>query len=245
MTQMTLVSTEDKVQYILQALASGKTRETVTQELGYRSVKSWDSLMRRRNYYWDAAQKRYIPKASPVSPESQPRVPPKVAQVLEALAQPQADLKRVASELGFENHQALGEFMRLQGYTWDGETQNYSYSGKTPVSLVIAPPASSERIESENDSKEDTAALFTQIQELLPRLQSLAFTQGQTPTRLPHYRVSGIAVTKSIRLSHPLVELAETFSREHALTQRELFELALIELLQRNAYANQVQGLLK
>jgi hypothetical protein len=55
---------DEKLRVLLAALEEGETREAVAVRLGYRSVKSLVSFLRRRGYVWDRHQQRYVEKAS-------------------------------------------------------------------------------------------------------------------------------------------------------------------------------------
>ena len=204
-------------------------------------------FMRRSGFRWEALTKLYVPKSPPVTPERPPKPPEppeKVALVLNALIQPDADLKTVASELGYEDHHALAEYMRSEGYMWEPEIQNYGYSGTKPEGAVML-----EEVVNENNFKEDTSQVMEEIRKLLPYLKALTDNQAQNQTEktvpiLPHYRIPGIAVTKSVRIVYPLVDLAEHFCSSLGMSQREFFELALIETLQRYGDVEAVSAIL-
>jgi hypothetical protein len=56
--------------------------------------------------------------------------------------------------------------------------------------------------------------------------------------------VPGVLVTKSIHMSHLLDQLARDYGREKHVSQREVFEVALIEFFQKHVYHDEIKQLL-
>ena len=61
---------------------------------------------------------------------------------------------------------------------------------------------------------------------------------------LPHYAVPGIFVTKSVHMTNQLDQMVRDFSKENNISQRELFEVALVEFFQKYGYRQELEILL-
>ena len=58
---------DEKVDLILKGLTEGRTREDLAEELNYKTYKSLDVFMRRRNWRWRSQSQIYepeVPKAT-------------------------------------------------------------------------------------------------------------------------------------------------------------------------------------
>ena len=239
-----LTATEEKLHYILEGMSEGKLRSELSEKMGYKTSKCMDGFMRRQGYHWDVRKERYELKIAKAHSGGLPEPPEKVRRIIEFLAEANTDLKKAASELGYADHHALADYMRSEEYEWDAETKNYGYSEKRQEEKLII-----EEVICENNYKEDASQVMEEIRKLLPHLKALTDNQAQNQTEktvpiLPHYRVPGIAVTKSVRLVYPLVDMAEHFCHDHGLSQREFFELALVETLQRYGDVEAVSAIL-
>jgi hypothetical protein len=108
-----------KLRVLVAALEAGETREAVAVRLGYRSVKSLDSFLRRRGYVWDRHQQRYVIKTAGGAQEATatPPIPDMAARVLTLFASsPNADAKTVAKQAGFSTHREMAAYMAAHDY---------------------------------------------------------------------------------------------------------------------------------
>jgi len=192
-------------------------------------------------------------------------VPERVQRVIQLFEREGADPKAIAKKLRFEDHRELGRFMKLHGYVWSTERRNYvqeewddvdmesngqtlqedqvhdhkvtKTKGRSGVSLLPPPPATS-------------VASYLPLLEYLARHQDRlqALIEGSAEQAalgsIPRYTVPGVLVTKSVHMSHDLDLLVRNFSKERNISQREIFEVALIEFFKKYGYAREVQRLL-
>lgn len=62
---------------------------------------------------------------------------------------------------------------------------------------------------------------------------------------IPRYAVPGIFVTKSVHMTNHLDQLVRDFSKEKNISQRELFEVALVGMFQKYGYMDEIETLLE
>jgi hypothetical protein len=64
--------------------------------------------------------------------------------------------------------------------------------------------------------------------------------------QIPHYNFQGgNTITKSVSISSNLDQLIRDFAKEMGVSQRVIFEVALIQFMERYGYARQVKRLLE
>ncbi|KZZ85050.1 hypothetical protein [Bacillus sp. SJS] len=243
---------DEKVQGILRSLANGKTREEIADDEGNKNWKSVDMYMRRRNFQWDGHKQTYVPKVMEKK-EWQQLDASKAGQVISLLSKEGADLRSVAGRLGFKDHKELAIYMNSKGYAWVTDTNNYlKQMGKVlqPEEPKIEKDIISPLLE-ETSLNDGVNAVH--IHQFLPILQLLEKHQerlsdliipGSQVGTIPRYIVPGIATTKTIHMMNTIVQLVLDFSREKNITQREIFEVALIEFFRKYGYENEIERLL-
>jgi hypothetical protein len=234
----------EKLRVLLAALDAGETREAVAERLGYRSVKSLDSFLRRRGYVWDRHQQRYVEKPSTekegYATLLSPPIPDMVARVLTLFEAPGADAKTVAKQAGFSNHREMAAYMATHDYRWNADEKTYVCSSPPAPSTVTSSTAAAPLpTESAWQSYGTFLAWLSTRQDALQSLLSLS----GDPQFLPRYLVPGVLVTKSIHMSHLLDQLARDYAREKHVTQREIFEVALTEFFQKHGYHDEIKRL--
>lgn len=245
---------DDKVNAYLQALAEGKTREEIAAAEGNNSWKSVDMYMRRRNFQWDAHRQTYVPRAVETvkAVEWQAVDSSKAGTVIALLKKDTSHPKQVAHRVGFKDHKEMAQYMQARGYEWSTEKNNY-------VKLIgLVSPEEQETITSQQLERQETIAALsnpesTDLARYLPllellsknkeRLLDLILPQTQVST-IPRYVVPGIATTKTIHMMNTLVQLVADFSHEKNITQREIFEVALIEFFKKYGFENEMERLL-
>lgn len=242
---------EEKLHILLEAIASGEPREALAQRLGYRSVKSMDSFLRRRDYVWDRYQQCYVEKPSSKVPTGVlgdlPLQPPeRVARVIALWKAPGAEAKSVAKQSGFSDHREMAKYMATHGYSWSSQENNYiktgSASDQGEKSLVSNPPKLDQTVLNEPASFSNYESLLNWLSTHQEALQSMVSLSGD-PQFLPRYLVPGVLVTKSIHMSHLLDQLARDYSSIKHVSQREIFEVALIEFFQRHGFHQEIRRL--
>jgi hypothetical protein len=67
---------------------------------------------------------------------------------------------------------------------------------------------------------------------------------GSEKGKIPRYVVPGIGKTKTVQMMNTLEQLVVDFSREKNISQREIFEVALIEFFRNYGYEYEIETML-
>lgn len=252
--------------YILKRLMEGISREELAEELGHKSYRTLDMYMRRRGYRWEGVKQIYVLKSESSLTPIPSASTSKVQRIL-ALFGAGIDPKEIAKRVGIKDHRTMAMYMKSKGYIWSSERQNYvlqkgevsteEYQGED-VCLEIP---SKDIVSLSNDSSIDNSkdipntnsdfSKLDRLERLIPMLemidrnkdkliQLLAINEGGT---IPRYVAGGVTITKSLCMSHPLSELIKEFSKEKNISQKEIFEVAIIEFLKKYGYENEINAL--
>ncbi len=222
---------------INQQLLSGASREQLAKLYGHKSWKTVDMFMRRKNYTWNGDKQVYeINAKRPRNDdfdEGQAE-PKRVRQILKSFKEGK-DAKKIASELGFKNHLVLAEFMRGKGYQWDHKTLSYELNEGD-----ISDPEVIEEVDNSITYTDDPEA----VSFIMENKDSIMRLLGQDSSKeLPRYRVKGPYISKSFQLSLNLDKLLKDFCEDYNITQREIFEIGLVETLKRYGYEAEIKGI--
>lgn len=247
-----------RVQQILQGLSEGKSREELASTLGYTNPRSLDTYIRRKNFVWDGDQGNYVPSAgsddSPANNGPHPLASAKAAMIIKMFAREDSDAKAIAKQLGFSDHREMADYMRGKGFAWDAGQNNYArIPGQVsnirqdrepePVPMSMPVPKAVEQYGGNSEDISRYLPLLQMLEENSDRLSDLLHSQ---PTgEIPRYAIPGIPVTKSVHMMSPLDQMVRDFSREKNISQRDLFEVALLEFFRRYGYQREVENLLK
>ena len=165
----------------------------------------------------------------------------------------------VAQKLGYDKATSLAQYMRRKGYWWNKKLRDYVLDGRDdeeaaavdpePVveTLSVEKPIArtntvGQPVVQTNTVGQPSATgrlpvLSSEAEELLRRAgQVLALLDsgtGAMANSLSSPLLKGVMVVKSLRLPLPLVEAMEQFAKQKRLTQREVFEAALVDLMDR------------
>ncbi|SFM15908.1 hypothetical protein [Salibacterium qingdaonense] len=242
---------DDRVQEILRGLAKGETREALAEHFGYKTYKSLDIYMRRKGFSWDRRDQTYkwAQELEPLPYE--PRDRTKAGQVTLLLEQEDNDVRQVAQQLQFADHLEMAQYMKGRGYEWHDDKGNYvKQVGKIEPDLPLDPLEEdySPPLQEQNDAQpteklEQYLPLLALLEKHKERLLDLVVPGGET-AKLPRYVLPGVATTKTIQMVTSLKDVVEAYSQENNITQREMFEVALIEFFERYGYQHQVENLL-
>ena len=238
---------DPKVNKILEMLKF-QTRDEVAQELKYKSWKSLDMYMRRKNFRYDAKNGQYLPslpKTEKLDRDPKNYAPAKIVSIITGFEAEQADPKDIAKQEGFKDHIEMAEYMKKKGYEWNVYRNNYlKIVGK--IEDEETTKVKSQRISGEKE--------IENIDEYLPFIRFLyekrddiyqILSGVKEDGKIPRYAVPGLVRTKAIYMSDMVAKLAAEFSREKNLTQREIMEAALIEYLQKYGFKSEIDMLLK
>ena len=252
---------DEKVKRIIEMLKF-KTRDEVAAELKYKSWKSLDMYMRRKNFAFDSQRGQYFPRKNRVEkPDPKSYAPTKVASIITAFEVEGIDPRMVARQEGFQDHREMAEYMKTKGYEWNIHKNNYvktvgridvpepvGQPETEPIPEPIGQPPSGPVIQPTSGGSPEG------LGEYLPFLRFLyenrdGLYQLLTGTRddgiIPRYAVPGEVRTKAIYMSDVIAKLAGEFSREKKVALREVMEGALIEYLQKYGFKREVETLLR
>ena len=226
---------DERVQYILDELASGKTREDIANAEG-KQWKSIDMYMRRQGFKWSQDLQTYMIKPDNETEKivNTVQINTKAAQVIRMLDVKHPNIRQVANKQGFESVEALGTYMKGQGYSWNDELQNYQKDVCETIETVARMqlvPTSAGGLD-----EQSILQLLVQNQERLLTLLNL-----QSTSTIQTYRFTGTKQNKTLTLASSVIVLLEDYQKEFNLTQRTIVETALAEFFERNGYAEQVR----
>jgi hypothetical protein len=257
---------DEKVNYILTALKNGKSREEIADDLNYSSYKSMDMYIRRKNFLWDADRGTYVPKADDPGFENKKLtgISSKADLIISLFADEGSDPKTVARKVGFNDHKDLADFMKRQNYIWATEERNYVHqsemeeegeeeSEKLPPETAGKDLAAEIRKQVERQvNVAERLAKFTPVMEFLEEnmdsLQELLVKTDDgedNEGEIPKFAVPGTTKTKSVYMADRLAELVTEFSKVRNVSQRDIFEAAVIEYLRKYGYRDAVDSLLR
>ncbi len=251
---------DEKVKRIIEMLRF-KTRDEVAAELKYKSWKSLDMYMRRKNFAFDSQQGQYFPRQNRVQkPDPKSYAPTKVVSIITAFEVEGSDPRMVARQEGFADHREMAEYMKTKGYEWNIHKNNYvktvgridmpveeTVSQLTPELPTLQSPPAPTAQPTSGDVPEG-------LEEYLPFLRYLYENRDElyqllTGTRddgiIPRYALPGEVRTKSIYMSEVIAKLAGEFSKEKKVALKEVMEGALVEYLMKYGFKREVEALLR
>lgn len=247
---------DEKVKQVIEMLKF-KTRDEVAAELGYKSYKSLDMYMRRKNFAFDSQQGQYFPMRNRLEkPDPKNYAPTKVVGIIAAFEVDGADPKAVAKQEGFADHKEMAEYMKTKGYEWNVHKNNYA----KVVGRIDVPQTGQSMQESVSQPIPGPTVQLANgeipegLGEYLPFLRFLYENRDElyqllTGTRedgiIPRYAVPGEVRTKAIYMSDVVAKLAGEFSKEKKVALREVMEGALIEYLLKYGFKREVETLLR
>jgi hypothetical protein len=256
---------DEKVNYILTALKNGKSREEIADDLNYSSYKSMDMYIRRKNFLWDADRGTYVPKVDDPGFENKKLtgISSKSDLIISLFADDGSDPKTVAKKVGFNDHKDLADFMKRQNYIWSSDERNYIHQSEMEddeeEKKKAAPETNGKELAAEIRKQverqvnvAERLAKFTPVMEFLEEnmdslRELLAATEDGEDSggEIPHFAVPGTTKTKSVYMADRLAELVTEFSKVRNVSQRDIFEAAVIEYLRKYGYRDAVDSLLR
>lgn len=249
---------DERSNEILRMLTEGMSRDEMAAKLGYSNTRSMHTVMNRKNFVWDERKKNYVPAYSQYHDAVNQAIPSssKMGQILSLFAKEGADAKEIAKRLGFADHREMASYIKGKGYVWDNEKQNYvKYTGElseesdrkqelpekpTEEDAIRASPVSPRLT---GEGLERYLPLLDMLERNRDRLIDL-LVPASTTGQIPRYAVPGIFTTKTVHMTNLLDQMVRDFSREKNISQREIFECALIEFFRRYGYEREVEQLL-
>lgn len=182
--------------------------------------------------------------------QPEPFVPQSVRIVLRAIEAGETDFTVIANKAGFRDRSELATYMKAQGWNWSSTERTYIKEGISDEEG----PAEIEPTEEVTDQENGLSIsadidirrflpLLEYLEENLDRLETILQTYDSK--NIPHYNFrGGITITKSVSMSSTLDQLIRDFSAEMGVSQRVIFEAALIQFMEKYGYAEQVKSCL-
>ena len=139
--------------------------------------------------------------------------------------------------------------MKAQGWLWSSAEGTYIKESSNGEKQDFE-PIDDQVPEAKMPTVEDTGGL----ERFLPLLEYLEDNKDQLEhllqttdsKQIPHYNFQGgNTITKSVSISSNLDQLIRDFVKEMGVSQRVIFEVALIQFMERYGYARQVKRLLE
>jgi hypothetical protein len=257
---------DERVKEILRGLAQGKTRDELAVAFGHKNYKSLDMHMRRRNFTWDRHRQTYVPEFCRFETEGFNDGPPpstKVANVLSFFEKEDADPRVIAKQLGFSDHRELASYMKGKGYEWSTEKKNYvrkvGIVEKTEAAAVeekdvgvadggaAASKRQADSVCYVQEPGSSDLSRFLPLLEMLEKNKDRLFgliLPGADGGKVPRYVVPGVLMTKSVHMPNTLDNLVKEYAREKNISQRDIFQVALIDFFRRYGYEREIDTLL-
>lgn len=252
MSVPTFKSSLEKVKWIIKKIDSGEDVHSIANELGYRTYKSLDMFMRREGYFKNKRLGNYIARNGEgvvldTEHSRSKTTSDKATQVIKYFKEKEFTPKRIAAELGFENIKDMANYMKSKGFAWDSDRKNY---------------VAEEQEETCEDLQEDTCEdahlkldedmnltkyldileyLNKRKKQLVELIESNAAKEANT---IPRYVLPGICITKSLHITLKLDQTVKDFSAEKNISQKDIFEIALIDFFKRYGYKKTINTML-
>jgi hypothetical protein len=257
---------DEKVNMVINQLGLGKSREKLAEELGYTTYKSIDMYMRRKNFKWDSQIQNYIPdsghKKYYITDEAS--IPTSKAYTVISLFdknKPTADPRAIARLAGFRDHLEMAGYMKSKNYKWDSVKQNYVQEIVNKETTEDIPKNNIDVVESKGTEDYNTEFMLQNISNInehslerfIPLLEILEKHKNElintiVPERdeaiVPRYIIPGVYITKSVHMANNLDRLVREFSREKNISQRDIFEVALISFFRQYGYRKEINAIL-
>ncbi|KIL45566.1 hypothetical protein KP77_28580 [Jeotgalibacillus alimentarius] len=245
---------DERVQEVLQGLANNKTRDELASSFGHKNYKTLDIYMRRKGFKWDRTAGTYVLDQPETTPEVASIDRTKAGKVIMMLKDKDADVRQIAMQLGFKNHQELADHMKVRRYFWNSKLNNYEKMSGIPEEATLP----------DKDKLEDSSGMIklpdrppkdlTDFQTYLPILEIIEQNKDKLMELLqstedtnsfPKYGLPGVPTTKTIQMITSLQEVVKEFCAEKNLTQRELFEIALIDFFRKYGHGHIINPILR
>lgn len=240
---------------IIDALSGGVTREDIAEQYGHADRQAIDQFMRRHGFTWDKALQNYVPRGSSM-PNNGRISSSRVIDVVAQFRKHGADAKEIAKRLRFTNHHEMAKYMQARGYTWDPQESNYVsvHGGDEDGQLTAEPLTTGVTPTTEPITKDHSFSPSVDWGKFVPLLSRLLHNEDKLMSILertvgessimPRYVIPGVYTVKSIHMVAGLDQLVKDFSRERNITQREIFEVALVHFFKRYGFEREIDALM-
>ena len=249
------MNTEEKLEYIFSELGKCVDREEISEALGYKTSKSMDNLVRRNGYVWDSRRNMYyLPEEEKENRRAELVTAPrgKVREILSLFSKEDSCARDIAEKLEFDNHFFLAQHMAAKGYLWNDSIGNYERDEDVEIedeldeendSFIDDEEGGNNSLNISGDYKDLLEYLLEKekiVRRLIDEKEEIEFDGV-----IPRYAFHGTKITKSVHMINHLDQLIRDFSRERNISQRELFEVAIVEFFQKYGYKDEIEALIQ
>ena len=242
---------ELKIQRILELCKAGNNRHEVAKILVYKDYKGLHAYMQRHQYTWNDSIQSYQPlkeyqkqlKTERVLRKFEDGASSKPARIISMFSK-KLEARDIAKKLGYESHKVMAVYMKSRGYTWNVEMGNYERDSN----IVVDEDEANEAQDIGIAGQEANGTRYFDILELLDskkeRLMELLNSYSNDDMAMPRYVIGGLCVTKSVHMVTGLDLLIREYSTEKNISQKDMFQIAMIEFLKRHGYKREVEALI-
>lgn len=250
---MEFKSNEEKILYVIESIEKGREMKDLVKDLGYKNFKSLDMFMRREGYVKEKRLGNYLPKNGQGvlfedNFSKKAHVSTKALEVIQLMKNKTLTPKLVAHETGFESSKEMAAYMKSKGFIWDSSRNNY-ISESPNAEIGVTSTFNEERLKTDSEEKtinlESYAELLSYLESKKEKLVELIeCTIAGEAGHMPRYILQGVAITKSVHMNNQLDQMIRDFSDEKNVSQKEIFEIALIDFLKKYGYHKEVSVML-
>ncbi|WP_238882320.1 hypothetical protein [Clostridium sp. YIM B02551] len=234
---------EMKIQRVLELCKAGNNRHEVAKILGYKDYKGLQAYMKRYQYTWNDSIQNYQKlseyekqvKTERILREYEDEASSKPARIISMFSK-KLEARDIAKKQGFENHKTMASYMKARGYIWNNEKTNYERDS----SIIVDD-------EEENQSGRNihNSDIFQMLENNKEKLMELLNSYSNDEMVMPRYVVGGLCVTKSVHMVTGLDLLIREYSTEKNISQKDMFQIAMIEFLKKYGYKREVGALIE
>lgn len=235
-----------QVNKVLALLDEGKEKEDIAEELGYSNPASLDNYMRRRNFAWESRERKFVPAAEKYSGKArnnllQLKGVSKAALVISLFTEDGANPKDIAEQTGFTSHNEMATFMKRKKYEWDVKKNNYTKIKKDEVENN----SNVKQLNLESEALEEVLIEMLQGINELKSGTKKAVKNNTTDEaeELPRYKIEGIYKSKAFSMNSTLENMVIDFSKNRRISQKDIFEIAVVDFLLKYGEAETVEDL--
>jgi hypothetical protein len=237
---------ELKIQRILELFAAGNNRHEVAKILGYKDYNGLQSYMQRHQYMWDEGIQNYKMlieyqkqvKTQRVLRKFEDGASNKPARIISMFSK-KLEARDIAKKLGYESHKTMAIYMKSRGYAWNAEIGNYERDSS--ISIGENEDINTEFQEGSDDRHLDILELLDSKKE---KLLELLNSYSNDDMAMPRYVIGGLCVTKSVHMVTGLDLLVREYSTEKNISQKDMFQIAMIEFFKKYGYKREVEALI-
>jgi hypothetical protein len=210
-----VVVPKGRVGLILSMLRKGMNLREIARQLKFTDHRDLALYMKSKGYLWDEDEATYV-FAGVVSAEPADRVP---ANKAAADAPPR-----------YADNKAAADVPRCSS------PENAADAPRRPLdeNAADAPPRFPER----------HAALLEFLERNKEALETLLSGGGADAATIPRYILPGVHITKSVHMLYSLDQLVKEYSQERNISQKDIFEVALVDFFRKYGYREEIGALM-